>query len=98
MKLFEVSIEAKAYVWAENERAAERIAQEEIRDVMDDAEIDAYEVKADSPLYAGYEDAEPFGEAPDEFEGLTLSEIRAKQAEEDAKVDRDTLPLPGVPA
>lgn len=98
MKLFEVNIEAKAYVWAEDYRAAERIAAEEIREIMDDAEIDAYEIKPGSPVYSGYEASEPFGEAPEAFDGMVLSEIREKMAEEDAKVDRETLPLPGVSA
>lgn len=96
MKLFEVHVEAVAYIWAEDRREAEQVAEREINDVMEGADYTANEHTPGSAVYFNWGDSCPFGDAPEEFGNLTMDEIAEKWAEEDAKIDRDTLPLPGV--
>jgi hypothetical protein len=96
-KLYEVRVEAVAYVWAESARAAEREANQNITEVMDGGDMDAYECKLTGPFCADWGDSNPFGIAPEEYTDMTMNEIQEKAEQEDAKIDRDTLPLPGVP-
>ena len=93
MKLFEVHVEAVAYVWAKDYREAERTAEREINEVMEGADYTANEMKVGSPVYADWTGSCPFGDAPEEFDGMTMDQISDRWREEDAKVDRETLPL-----
>jgi hypothetical protein len=98
MKLWEVEIVATAVVWAKDQREAERIATPEVDDCSPDAT--ASEISPAKPVIPGeWSDCEPFGDAPDGFEGLTVEQIRDKWKDPDSKVfvpDPYTLPLPGV--
>lgn len=97
MKLFEIEVTSRMLVWAKDDREAEKLAQRELSDL--DYETDATEVKPGSPVWHDLSDAEPFGDAPDEFYGLTMDQIQEKWAEEPGsqfEFDPYTLPLPGV--
>lgn len=96
MDLYEVEIQAIAYVWATSQREAEQIAQDEIDEVMEGADYNAVEHGAKSPIWSDWRGSEPFGDAPEGFDGLTVSEIHEKWEGDDPQPESDpfTLPLP----
>lgn len=100
MKLFEVEVKTMLYVWAEDRREAERVAERHIDD-EDFHDSDAREITADSVIDSSWSDCYPYGDAPEGFGNMTLEQIRDEwnnpnPDEEKFTPDPYTLPLPGV--
>lgn len=98
MKLFEVEVTTMVYVWAEDRRTAEHLAERHVED-EDFHDSNAREVTPDTALDDSWSDCYPYGDAPEGFDNLTVEQIQDRWNDPDPDVseflpDLETLPLP----